>query len=228
MSKNKIKNKGGILLWLLLIITATAAYFLLIKKENMEYLTDKISHTTTQNQVSELEVIADYSDIYEVIRILKKELTWCLGIDTNFFPLSASGYHNNERSVSLMLPSVDTDGRIITKDKFGSYVPVGTYIDYVYLYLENNELKMETFVSSEAPSPLGRINGIKTIADNIKYIYISSEHVSLSKYESSQMENLKMIKITLKGKTKDNLTKKVIDKKNSAKIIFRKSIKTEN
>lgn len=115
----------------------------------------------------------------KAINYFSKDLSFALGLDTTYLD-STYGYVNSDNTLCVSLPSIDNNGDIIEEDEDGNPVPLGTYIDYFYFYLDGTDLKRNTYVDLSAPSPIGRSNGTFTITENVTSLFFSDGATGLS------------------------------------------------
>jgi len=154
---------------------------------------------------------------------ISKDIAFAIGIDTGTYVAT-----NTATSFTVTLPSIKSDGTVITQDGFGDPVTFGTYKDYVYYWYDSSDkaIKRQVIIDSSAPTPVGRANSTTTIAKNIDSVAFSSDGTSattlnlLSTGPTGQLSSMDTLYITLTS-TYNRANADPVNKTLSFKIRFR-------
>jgi len=151
---------------------------------------------------------------------ISKDIAFALGIDTGTYVAT-----NTATSFTITLPSIKSNGTIITEDVNGDPVTFGTYKDYVYYWYESSDkaIKRQVIIDASAPAPVGRANSTATIAKNIDSVAFSSAGTTgstLNLLNDTQLGNMDTLYISLTS-TYNRPNADPINKTLSFKVRFR-------
>ncbi|EKD26628.1 MAG: hypothetical protein ACD_79C01091G0004 [uncultured bacterium] len=214
MNNSKYKKIGFTLVEILISLSIISVLFVIFFAG---FNFSKISIVKNQTNTKALQRVE------KAFNYLKKDLTWSLGIDTSeAWFTTATGYTNSAASVILKMPSIDNTGTIIMVDGGGADVPLGTYVDYLYLYLDPADkcLKLETHVDTTIPVASSRSDGVETLAQEIEDLVFGDGTKSLADMTNSEIDDLNYLHLSVTCQFNDAQNKSR-SKNLSTKIMFR-------